>query len=59
MIVDGGDGGDWGDWGDEETGRRGDGETGRRGDWGDEETGRMCSLINYSTANLQFRLFQG
>jgi len=59
MIVDGGDGGDWGDWGDEETGRRGDGETGRRGDWGDEETGRMCSLINYSTANIRFCLFQG
>ena len=37
------DGGDGGDW----------------GDWGDEETGRMCSLINYSTANMRFCLFQG
>ena len=45
MIVDWGD---WGDWGDEETGRQ-----------GDEEKGRMCSLINYSTANMRFCLFQG
>jgi len=48
MIVDWGDWGDGGDGGDEETGRR-----------GDRETRRMCSLINYSTANMRFCLFQG
>ena len=35
------------------------GETERLGDWGDEETRKRVSLLNYSTANMRFCLFQG
>jgi len=44
---------------DEMTERLEDWMTRRQGDWGDWETRKRVSLLNYSTANMRFCLFQG